>query len=391
MWEQVDPAGIPGVTTAGTQLTSQTKTNGVVFRQLGVTADISPTDTLLYNSPGLNLAGTNPTRTFPDMLQILAGNTNAKTGRCEYTMPAATGASVAADREARSASASRSGCRPASGAASSTTAAMTFRLTARDGLASGGGVGFAETKVTVAKLAGPFQVTSIPAARGHLRHDHRRPSRGTSAGTDVAADQRRQREDLALHRRRPDLPDHAARQHAERRLGRRHVPAGHRRRGPHQGRGDRQRVLRRQRRRLRAARPLRPPRSGGTVPATLSLTLGAPARSARSRRASPRRTSASTTANVISTAGDALLSVADPSVVGTGHLVNGTFSLPQPLQARARNAANTGTAYNNVGSSASPLNLLTWNAPISNDAVTLEFWQLVKPTTRSVRARTPRR
>ena len=39
--------------------------------------------------------------------------------------------------------------------------------------------------------------------------------------------------------------------------------------------------------------------------------------------------------------------------------------------------ANTGTAYNNVGSSASPLNLLTWSAPISNDAVTLKFSQLV--------------
>ena len=81
-----------------------------------------------------------------------------------------------------------------------------------------------------------------------------------------------------------------------------------------------------------------------------------------------------------STAGDALLSVADPSSVGTGHLVNGTFVLPEPLQARARNAANTGTAYNNVGSSASPLNLLTWNAPVSNDAVTIEYSQLVKST-----------
>ena len=54
---------------------------------------------------------------------------------------------------------------------------------------------------------------------------------------------------------------------------------------------------------------------------------------------------------MISTAGDALLSVADPSSFQTGRLVNGTFFLPQPLQARARNAANTGTAYNNVGSS----------------------------------------
>jgi hypothetical protein len=80
---------------------------------------------------------------------------------------------------------------------------------------------------------------------------------------------------------------------------------------------------------------------------------------------------------VTSTAGDALLSVADPSSVSTGHLVNGTFSLPQFLQARARNAANTGTAYNNVGSSASPLNLLTWNGPVSNDAVSLDFKQSI--------------
>ena len=80
---------------------------------------------------------------------------------------------------------------------------------------------------------------------------------------------------------------------------------------------------------------------------------------------------------MISTAGDALLSVADPSSHATGHLVNGAFSLPQPLQARARNAANTGTAYNNVGSCASPLNLLTYDGPVSNDAVTLEFSQLI--------------
>ena len=73
---------------------------------------------------------------------------------------------------------------------------------------------------------------------------------------------------------------------------------------------------------------------------------------ARSRPGVAQTYEASTTANVISTAGDALLSVADPSSTNTGHLVNGTFFLPQPLQARARNAANTGTPYNNVGSSA---------------------------------------
>ncbi|MDA0160256.1 hypothetical protein OM076_08275 [Solirubrobacter ginsenosidimutans] len=125
-----------------------------------------------------------------------------------------------------------------------------------------------------------------------------------------------------------------------------------------------------------------PPQStpGGTVPATLSLSLGAPVTFGAFTPGLGKTYLASTTANVISTAGDALLSVADPSSVATGHLVNGTFVMPETLQARARNAANTGTAYNNVGSSASPLNLLTYSGPISNDTVTLEFSQLVKAT-----------
>ena len=36
---------------------------------------------------------------------------------------------------------------------------------------------------------------------------------------------------------------------------------------------------------------------------------------------------------MVSTAGDATLSVADPSTAAPGHLVNGAFSLPQALQA----------------------------------------------------------
>jgi X-Pro dipeptidyl-peptidase len=118
----------------------------------------------------------------------------------------------------------------------------------------------------------------------------------------------------------------------------------------------------------------------GTVPATLSLTLGTPAAFGFFTPGVTKTYESSTTANVVSTAGDALLSVADPSATATGHLVNGAFSLPQPLQARARNAANTGTPYNNVGSSASPLNLLTYSAPVSNDTVTLGFSQLVNQT-----------
>ncbi len=116
---------------------------------------------------------------------------------------------------------------------------------------------------------------------------------------------------------------------------------------------------------------------GGTVPATLSLTLGPAAAFGPFTAGVAKDYFAATTANVVSTAGDALLSVADPSSVATGHLVNGAFSLPQPLQARATKADTTGTAFNNVGSSASPLNLLTWSAPVSNDAVALEFKQTI--------------
>src|SRR3954454_16350348 len=70
---------------------------------------------------------------------------------------------------------------------------------------------------------------------------------------------------------------------------------------------------------------------GGTVPATLALTLGAPASFGSFTPGLAKDYTASTTATVISTAGDATLSVADPSATATGHLVNGTFSLPSPL------------------------------------------------------------
>jgi hypothetical protein len=69
--------------------------------------------------------------------------------------------------------------------------------------------------------------------------------------------------------------------------------------------------------------------------------------------------------------------VADTSSTATGHLVNGAFSLPQPLQARGLNAANPATSFSNVGSAAAPLNLLTYGGPISNDTVTLQFRQLI--------------
>ena len=94
---------------------------------------------------------------------------------------------------------------------------------------------------------------------------------------------------------------------------------------------------------------------GGTVPATLSLTLGAPASFGAFTPGEAKTYTASTTANVISTAGDAALGVSDP-----GHLTNGSFSLPQPLQ---------------VAFSRS-----TWTAPVSNDPVAITFTQAIGAT-----------
>jgi hypothetical protein len=113
----------------------------------------------------------------------------------------------------------------------------------------------------------------------------------------------------------------------------------------------------------------------GTVSPTLSLTLGTPAAFGAFTPGLAKDYAASMTANVISTAGDALLGVADPSATATGHLVNGTFSLPSVLQAKASSAAGTGSAFANVGGSAAPTSLLTYSGPTSNDAVTVAFQQ----------------
>ncbi|HWK29665.1 MAG TPA: S8 family serine peptidase [Solirubrobacter sp.] len=90
----------------------------------------------------------------------------------------------------------------------------------------------------------------------------------------------------------------------------------------------------------------------GTAPATLSLTLGAPATFGAFVIGVDRTYTASTTANVISSAGEATLSTSDP-----GHLANGDFTLPDPLQVS--------------------LSKTSWSAPVANDPVTVGFSQHV--------------
>jgi hypothetical protein len=110
---------------------------------------------------------------------------------------------------------------------------------------------------------------------------------------------------------------------------------------------------------------------GGSVGATLALTLGAPASFGAFTPGVGKDYAAQTTATVISTAGDAALSVADPSPNATGHLVNGAFSLPQVLM------ANAGGPFAAVGGSAAPTLLRSWTAPASNDVVTINLKQTI--------------
>jgi hypothetical protein len=111
---------------------------------------------------------------------------------------------------------------------------------------------------------------------------------------------------------------------------------------------------------------------GGTVPATLALTLGAPASFGPFTPGVAKEYVASSTATVVSTAGDATLSVSDASSNAPGRLVNGAFSLAQAVQAQA----NTG-AFAPIGPSSAPTTLFNYSAPVSNDVLTLGFKQAI--------------
>ena len=94
---------------------------------------------------------------------------------------------------------------------------------------------------------------------------------------------------------------------------------------------------------------------GGTVPATLSLTLGPAASFGPLTAGVAKDYTAQTTANVISTAGDAALSASGPV-----HLANGAFTLPSALEVSFSKAS--------------------WTGPVSNDLVTIGFKQHIGAT-----------
>ena len=159
LWEQTDVGGA-----TGTGLTDSSKVNGPLFRVFGVSAQVSATDTLVYNSPGENLAGTDPSRTFPDLPQILAGNTNAASGTCPA--PVAGGTIPVTDPALNC----FSEFLPTTAWVGTGDRVLHFRLTARDeftpdgGVDDPGGVSWDNLALTVDPLAGPFLVTSRATA-----------------------------------------------------------------------------------------------------------------------------------------------------------------------------------------------------------------------------------
>jgi hypothetical protein len=114
---------------------------------------------------------------------------------------------------------------------------------------------------------------------------------------------------------------------------------------------------------------------GGTVPSTLSLKLDPSAGFSPFVPGTAADYVASMTANVVSSAGDGVLSVSDPSATATGHLVNGSYSLASALQAKAGSPGGTGGAFAPISGSLTPTALLSYAGPVSNDPVTLQFQQ----------------
>lgn len=133
LWEQ-NNAG-----PAQSDLRSSAKSSGPLFRQFGRPLDSSVYVGTDYDAAGMNHPTASPTRVFPDMAQILANNTNARTGTCSGTGVVDCFSEFL----------------PTSGY----TGPMNFRLTARDGRAGGGGVNSADTVVNLAPGTGPFLVT----------------------------------------------------------------------------------------------------------------------------------------------------------------------------------------------------------------------------------------
>ncbi len=155
LWEQNDPGLDP---LNGRLLVDPLKLEGPLFRVFGEAADVSVEDSFEYQSPGQNLADGNPSRTFPDIEQILAGETNAETGTCPPPIGDPT-SGLPLDSPALECYSEFLPTVPYGSLNN-----LNFRVTVRDGFPGGGGTATADVELVLDPAAGPFLVTSRSAA-----------------------------------------------------------------------------------------------------------------------------------------------------------------------------------------------------------------------------------
>jgi hypothetical protein len=118
---------------------------------------------------------------------------------------------------------------------------------------------------------------------------------------------------------------------------------------------------------------------GGNVPTVLALSLPAqPGSFGTFQVGMDKSYETAYAATVTSTAGNATLSVSDPSTSFPGHLVNGSFALPSVLNARALDASHPSQDFAPLAeATGAATNLLTWNTPLTSNPLTIGFRQQI--------------
>lgn len=157
LWEQNDRGG------SGTALGNQVKVDGPLFRVFGSSAQVTPDGSLQIKSPGQNQITSNTTRVFPDLTQIAANNTNARTGVCPDMPPPPEGGdetNVPWDIVDCFSEFLPTADYVGSTLAGNSQPSLNFRLTARDLAPAGGGTAYGDVRLTLDKTAGPFLVSS---------------------------------------------------------------------------------------------------------------------------------------------------------------------------------------------------------------------------------------
>ena len=157
LWEQNDQGGAKG-----TKLVANKKTYGPLFRVFGTRAKVTNRGTLQSPSPNLNIADGNPTRYFPDLAQVLKGNTNARTGCCPLVplLPDDLDDYEPVKGKVVDCYSEFLPVKGYLGRPNAKSPSMHFRVTVRDGFPNGGGVDFADVTLKIDPRTGPFLVTS---------------------------------------------------------------------------------------------------------------------------------------------------------------------------------------------------------------------------------------